>query len=260
MNDKSIFLSVVIPAFNEEKNFQAGKLNSVYDYLKKQQYSFELILVDDGSTDNTVSLLKKFASFKDEVRVIEADHKGKAPTVSRGMLEAKGRNRLFTDFDQATPIGEVEKLFPFRKKDYDVVIGSREVAGARREKEPFYRHLMGRVFNLVVRIFAVRGIQDTQCGFKLFSDVATKDLFSRLPSSKNPKVREDPFTGAFDVELLFLARKNKFRIAEVPVGWKHVKTERVSPIKDSIRMFFEVLLIRLNYLLGRYKIPERNSS
>jgi len=258
MKNNGVYLSVIVPAYNEEKNFRAGKLDGMFDYLNQQDYSFELILVDDGSTDNTVGLLREFAKGKTGVRVLVSEHRGKAPTVAFGMVEAVGKNRLFTDFDQATPIEEVEKLFPFRKKGFEVIIGSREVAGAKREKEPFYRHLMGRGFNMVVKLLAIRGIQDTQCGFKMFSGKAALDLFPRLPLFKNKKTRRDAFTGAFDVELLFLARKNGYKIAEVPVDWKHVKTERVSPVKDSIRMFIEVLLIRLNYLLGRYRLTNNS--
>ena len=248
----NIYLSVIIPAYNESGNFKKGKIEEVYKYLKGRKYSFELVFVDDGSTDNTIELLKKFAKNKPEVVIINNQHMGKGPTVYTGMTKARGINRLFTDFDQATPIEEVEKLLPFRKKGYDIIIGSREVQGAKREKEPFYRHLMGKGFNLVVKIFAVRGINDTQCGFKLLSQKATSELFPKLSAASQNKIRKDAFTGAFDVELLFLAKKNNFQIAEVPVFWKHVKTDRVSPIKDSLRMFFEVLKIRLNAIMGKY--------
>ncbi|GAF80640.1 unnamed protein product, partial [marine sediment metagenome] len=175
-----------------------------------------------------------------------------ATTVATGVKLAKGENILFTDFDQATPLSEVEKLTPFLKKGYDVIIGSREVKGARREKEPFYRHLMGKVFNLVVHIIALPGIHDTQCGFKLFKTKTVKDIFSKLKVQHVETKRA--FTGAFDVEALFLAQKKGYKIAEVPVFWRHYETARINPIKDSMRMFFDVLKIRLNDLLGRYEI------
>lgn len=248
----NIYLSVIIPAYNESENFKKGKIEQVYEYLKNQKYSFELVFVDDGSSDNTVKLLKEFATNKPEIIIISNPHMGKGPTVFSGMMKAKGENRLFTDFDQATPIEEVEKLLPFRSKGFEVIIGSREGQGAKREKEPFYRHLMGRGFNLVVKLFAVRGINDTQCGFKLLSQRATLDLLPKLQTTNKNKIRQDAFTGAFDVELLFLAKKNNYQVAEVPVFWKHVKSIRVDPIKDSIRMFIEVIIIRLNAIMGKY--------
>lgn len=243
-------LSVVIPAYNETENMNRHKLDSVYAYLKKQAYPFELILVDDGSTDATLALLTDFSIGKPEVTVVPESHRGKAGTVKAGMLAAQGKYRVFTDFDQSTPMAEVEKMLPFFDRGYDVVIGSREVEGAAREKEPWYRHLMGKGFNFVVQIVAVRGIHDTQCGFKAMSDKAVKLLFPRLTATITPK--KDAFTGAFDVELLFLARKHGLKIAEVPVQWQHVKTKRVSPVKDSLRMFWQLLLIRWAYLTRQY--------
>lgn len=187
---------------------------------------------------------------KKEVRVLGEPHRGKAGTVQAGMLAAQGKYRLFTDFDQSTPIAEVERMLPIFERGYDIVIGSREIEGAIRDKEPWYRHLMGKGFNLMVQVLAVRGIHDTQCGFKIFSAKATEALFPLLIATNKPK--KDAFTGAFDVELLFLARKKGFLVSEVPVKWKHVKTERVSPVKDSLRMFWQLLLIRWVYLSGRY--------
>lgn len=247
------YLSVIIPSYNEASNFKKGKMEHVYSYLKSQNYSFEIVFVDDGSSDQTAKLLTEFSEGKPEIRVIVNKHLGKGPTVASGLLVAKGENRLFTDFDQATPIEEIEKLLPFRNRGYDVIIGSREVEGAKREKEPLYRHIMGKGFNVIVKIFIIRGINDTQCGFKLLSEKACERLVPMLSASKVTKVRQDAFTGAFDVELLFVARKNGFRVAEVPVSWQHFKTNRVNPIKDSLRMFFEVIKIRINALMGKYR-------
>jgi glycosyltransferase involved in cell wall biosynthesis len=247
------YLSVIIPSYNEASNFKKGKMEQVYSYLKAQKYSFEIIFVDDGSDDHTADLLNEFSKGKSEIQVIANKHLGKGPTVAKGLMVASGENRLFTDFDQATPIEEIEKLLPFVNRGYDVIIGSREVEGAKREKEPLYRHIMGKGFNLVVKIFIIRGINDTQCGFKLLSQKACEKLVPMLSASKVTAVRKDAFTGAFDVELLFVARKNGFRVAEVPVSWQHFKTDRVNPVKDSLRMFFEVLKIRLNALQGKYK-------
>lgn len=247
------YLSVVIPSYNESANIDHANLEHVYSYLKDQTYSFEIILADDGSTDNTLSYLEKFALKKPEVIVLPFPHQGKGPTVTKGMLEAKGKNRLYTDFDQSTPIEEVEKLLPFRNRRYSVIIGSREVKGSARENEPWHRHLMGKGFNYIVKIFTIRGIQDTQCGFKLFSKKATESLFPKLKVTN--QAFSDAFTGAFDVELLYLAQKYHFKIAEVPILWRHIESPRVHPIKDSYRMLFQVVRIRLADLLGRYPTP-----
>lgn len=246
------FLSIIIPSFNESENLSKGVLDEVEKYLSYQKYQWEIILVDDGSTDRTADDLQKIIKGKKNWRLIKSSHQGKAQTVKAGIMEAAGNFVLFTDFDQATPLSEVEKLFPFMQKGYDVVIGSREVKGSERLKEPWYRHLMGKVFNRVVQLFTIQGISDTQCGFKLFTNHAAKDLFNSLVVYAKG-TETTAFTGAFDVELLYIAQKRGYRIAEVPVSWKYVKTVRVNPIRDSIRMFLDVLRIRITDLSGGYR-------
>lgn len=245
------FLSVVIPAFNEADNFKSNKLEGVNDYLKNQNYSWEVIVVDDGSSDNTAKLVGDWVKSKPHWRLIKNSHHGKAKTVETGMLAASGQIRLFTDFDQATPIKEVQKVIAQIKSGAQVVIGSRELKGATRQKEPFIRHLMGRVFNAIVQFLALRGISDSQCGFKAFTADATIDLFGHLIVYKN-HTAADAYTGAFDVELLFLARKRNYQIAQIPVTWEYVNSSRVNAIKDSIRMFADILKIRFAYLTGKY--------
>lgn len=245
------FLSVIIPSFNEHSNLHKGLIDSVYGYLSKQAFSFELILADDGSTDGTAQALQKIAEKHQEVRFLGLKHAGKGPTVQQAMLKAFGRYRLYTDFDQSTPIQELQKMLPFFEREYDMVIGSREVHGSAREREPFYRHLMGKGFNLMVKLLAVRGIHDTQCGFKIMTGDLVRDIFPKLSVTVKPKA--DAFTGAFDVELLYLAKKAGYRIAEVPVQWQHVQTQRVSPIKDSSRMFFQLLRIKAAMFTGDYE-------
>jgi dolichyl-phosphate beta-glucosyltransferase len=247
------FLSVVIPSYNEMSSLKRGVLDRVIDYLKKQTYEWEVILSDDGSTDGTSAELDKFAKKDQRIRVLHNVHAGKAPTVKAGMLVARGKWRLFTDFDQSTPISEVERLLKYAKDGYDVVIGSREILGAIRDKEPFYRHFMGWGFNILVRAVAIPGVLDTQCGFKLFSEAATIELFNKLHIYGSNERRSDAFTGAFDVELLFLAQKNGYRIREIPITWKHNKSDRVSPVKDSLRMLRDVLRIRIADWRGRYQ-------
>lgn len=247
----SPFLSVVIPSYNERKNIKRDVLQEVYDYLQQQSYTWEIILSDDGSTDGTLDYLHEFAHRHTHVSVLENIHAGKGPTVTAGMLAAQGHWRLFTDFDQSTPLSEVKKLFDFQET-HQVIFGSREIAGARRDKEPFYRHLMGRGFNLLVQFLAVPGVSDTQCGFKMFSSDAAQKLFASLYVYGRNTQRADAFTGAFDVELLFLARKLGFSLKEVPIYWKHHETDRVSPIKDSVRMLRDIVRIRLAALTGKY--------
>ncbi len=245
-------LSVVIPAYNEEANFIKGSIDDVPKYLSSQEYTSEIIIVDDGSDDKTAELAEKFAKKNDSVRVIKNPHQGKAETVKKGVEEANGEYILFTDFDQATPIHEVEKLMNYFP-EYDIVIGSRQLPGAKREKEPFHRHLMGLVFNIIVQIIAVRGIWDTQAGFKCFKADIAKDLFKMLKVYGKGKKVQGALVTAFDVELLFIAKKHNFKIKEVPIIWHHVATSRVNPIKDSIRMFKDVVRIRFNDFRGVYK-------
>lgn len=254
------YLSVVIPAYNEMKNLKTGVLDGIIPYLNQQNYDYEIILSDDGSTDGTTQALEEFAQQNQFVKVLKNPHKGKAPTVKAGMLAAQGEWRLFTDFDQSTPISELEKLLPCTKQDYEVVIGSREMVGSIRDEEPWYRHLMGRGFNILVQILALPGILDTQCGFKLFSAQATEALFSALKIYNGQKERTDAFTGAFDVELLFLAQKMGFKIREVPIEWHHHKTDRVSPIKDSLRMLIDIIRIRLAQLKGTYRLEAKQTA
>ena len=250
--DEKPYLSVIIPAYNEEPNFKKGTINELPSYLEKQDYSFEMLIVDDGSEDNTANLAQNFAKKHKNVRVIKNPHQGKAETVKTGVQEARGELVLFTDFDQATPISEVEKLLPFFP-EYDIVIGSRQLPGAKREKEPIHRHLMGLVFNLIVQAIAIRGIWDTQAGFKCFKGDVAKDIFARLKVYGEGKKVQGALVTAFDVELLFIAKKHGYKIKEVPIIWHHVATTRVNPIKDSLRMLRDVIKIRLNDFKGIYR-------
>jgi dolichyl-phosphate beta-glucosyltransferase len=246
-----IFLSVIIPSYNETTNLNRGVLDEVVAYLKTCKFTWEVILTDDGSSDQTPKRLDDFASQHAHVRVLHNPHAGKGPTVQSGMLAATGKWRLFTDFDQSTPLKEVEKLMVYAET-HDLIIGSREISGARRDDEPWYRHLMGRGFNFLVQSIAIPGIYDTQCGFKLFSDQATETLFPLLKVYGRNTTLAGAFTGAFDVELLYLARKNNFRIKEVPIEWHHHETDRVSPVRDSLRMLRDIIRVRIADWRGDY--------
>lgn len=242
-----------MPAWNEEQRLPQT-LHSIVSYLQARNYAAEIIVVDDGSTDNTAQAVEQFAAANPTVRLIRNEHRGKAYAVRTGMLAASGQYVLFMDADGATPISELDKLLPHLERDYDVVIASREGVGARRYDEPWYRHLMGRVFNFIVRSLAVPGIQDTQCGFKTFRRKAAHDLFGnmQLYSTAAGPVQGAVVT-AFDVEILFLARKWGYSIAEVPVHWRYGADSKVNPIKDSWRNLRDVLRVRWNELRGRYQ-------
>lgn len=257
-------VSVVIPAYNEERRLPQTLIR-VYDYLASQNYPSEILVVDDGSTDSTTRVVETFARQHPSVRLIKNDHRGKGYTVRTGMLAAHGHIVLFSDADLSTPIEDLEKLLPWFERGYDIVIGSREGVGAQRIKEPFYRHLMGRVFNFVVQFLTVRGIEDTQCGFKAFRDEVAQDIFSRmLLYGDNAKRVRGGMVTAFDVEALFIGYKSGYRIKEVPVQWRYGTETKVNPLKDSYRNFRDVVLVRWNDLRGLYNHasphPARGSS
>lgn len=248
---KKPHLSIVIPAYNEEENFKAGVLDKVYQYLTKQDFPWEVIVVDDGSLDKTADLVEGFVKSHNGFRLFRNPHHGKAFTVATGVKKSAGRFIYLADFDLAAPLVEIEKMWPKIKNGASIVIGSREGLGAKRVGEPFYRHLMGRIFNLLVQLLVLPGIEDTQCGFKLFKADVAKNLFSRLWVYKKQEVR-DAFTGAWDVELLLLAKKFGHKIAQVPIFWQAKPTLNVNPVKDSIRMLRDIILIRWNDLKGEY--------
>ena len=247
------FLSIVIPAYNEERRLP-GSLEKVLAFLQTKDYPAEVIVVDDGSTDNTVGIVEGFMDRYPSVSIIKNDHRGKGYAVRAGMLAAQGTYVLFSDADLATPIDEIDRLLAFLEDGYDIAIGSREGLGAQRINEPGYRHLMGRVFNLLVRLMAVGGFQDTQCGFKCFRRKVAQDLFQRvqLYGAEAGLAKGGMVTG-FDVEVLFLALKRGYKVKEVPVQWHYGAKTKVNPLLDSVRMFMDVLRVRLNDWRGKYK-------
>jgi glycosyltransferase involved in cell wall biosynthesis len=246
-----MYLSVVLPAYNEEKNIRLGALDKVSRYLEHQTYSWEVIIVDDGSSDGTSGLLNEFVRSNKGFSVIRNPHMGKAATVTTGVLAAKGDVVLFSDLDQATPIHEAEKILPFIKQGYDVVIGSRNY---KREGAPFLRLLMARGFMLLrSAILGLKGIVDTQCGFKAFRRPAAKEIFQSLKLyEEQHEVTGSMVTAGFDIEVIFLAKKRGYKIKEVPVEWHYVETRRVNPVTDSLRGFMDIVRIRLNAWKGHY--------
>jgi glycosyltransferase involved in cell wall biosynthesis len=249
------FLSIVIPAYNEERRLPRT-LSQVMAYLSKQPFDAEVIVVDDGSEDGTVRVVEELLPVYPNLRLIRNDHRGKAYTVRTGVLAARGHYVLFCDADLATPIEEWAKLQRYLDEGYDIAIGSREGVGAVRHGEPWYRHVMGRVFNLIVRLVAVGGFQDTQCGFKAFRHDVAQDIFRRvrLYGEDAPPVKGAAVTG-FDVELLFIALKRGYRVKEVPVEWHYGTETKVHPLRDSLRNLRDTLMVRWNDLRGAYDAP-----
>ncbi|PKB71897.1 MAG: hypothetical protein BZY87_03420 [SAR202 cluster bacterium Io17-Chloro-G6] len=227
------FLSVVIPAFNEEPRI-SDTLSQVVEYLTAQDYRWEVVVADDGSQDQTAQLVDQVTMDYPNVRALRLPHRGKGWAVKKGMLAAQGEYRLLCDADLSVPIGQVERLLPPLGPGSDIVLGSREAPGAARFGEPARRHLMGRVFNLLVSGLAVAGLDDTQCGFKCFRGEAAQDLFQRQTM--------DGF--AFDVELLYLARKLGLSFAEVGVDWYYRSQSKVRPVQDSFSMTLDLFKIR----------------
>jgi len=241
-------LSVVVPAYNEEENVRRGALQEVVDYLSSQKYVSELIVVDDGSEDDTAALVEEVSSRYPFVSLLRTQHGGKAAAVTAGVFAARGTYISFTDMDQSTPIRFVEDALRELQAGSDVVIGS-------RLGEPLVRHLLGRMFAPLVRILLLAEITDSQCGFKSFSGKVAHELFSNMKVfSIGPQGAMGPMVSAFDVELLVLAKKRGYRIKEIPVIWRHVSTRRVSPFRDAYRMLKQVAQVWLNNVRGRYDV------
>lgn len=243
-----VFLSVVIPAYKEQDNLKSGVLKDVNDYLQKQKYSYEVLIVDDGSPDGTADLADKISSKFKNFFVYREPHRGKGGTVIAGILKAKGEIILFTDMDQATPIKELEKIIPKFEKGYDLAIGSR----SNRKGAPIIRKLMAYGFMVLRTIILRLPYKDTQCGFKALSKKAAVDIFTIMKKYYEAKASSAAVTAGFDLEMLYLARKLGYKVAEVPVEWEHKGTARVNPIRDSILGLKDMLRVRINSLTNKY--------
>ena len=220
-----------------------GTLREVVGYLGSQSYAWEVAIVDDGSSDATASLVRSFEQPYPDVHLISVPHGGKGWAVNQGMLWTTGEYRFLCDADLSMPIEQVARFLPPESSRFDVAIGSREIAQARRIGEPPRRHMMGRVYNLLVQALAVPGLSDTQCGFKCFRGPVAQELF----------VLQRLYGFAFDVEILFLARKRGLRIKEVPIDWYYRSQSKVRPFKDPMIMTRDILKIHWHSLRGRYK-------
>ena len=226
-------LSIVIPAFNESSRL-GGTLQQVVDHLRAGGQRYEVLVVDDGSSDGTSQVAAGFAS--QGVKVLRQDvNRGKGAVLRVGVLASEGAEVLLVDADLSTPIQDLEKLRPYLAKA-PVVVGSRAVEGAQiTRRQPWHREMMGRTFNLLIRILGVRGLRDTQCGFKLLDGDVARQLFAEMTIERF----------AYDVELVWLARRHGYRVIEVGVTWEDSPQSRVDPLKDSLRMFRDVVALRL---------------
>ncbi len=236
-----LLLSIIIPAYNEEHRLPRS-LQAIDRFLSTQPYAAEVVVVENGSTDQTTAVAEAFASNHPYVHVLHSA-KGKGAAVRVGMLTAVGKYRFMCDADLSMPIEEVTKFLPPALDNYHVAMASREAPGARRFNEPFYRHFMGRIFNLIVRLLAIPQFQDTQCGFKCFEGQTADDVF-RLQSMDGL---------GFDVEAVAIALDRGYTVVEVPINWYFDADSRVRPVHDTIRMVREVLQVRRNLRAGVYR-------
>lgn len=222
------FLSVIIPAYNESKRLPLTLID-IDKHLDEQEYSYEIVVVDNGSVDDTAEIVRRFIPLINNLRLVEGgENKGKGAAVKLGMLEAKGVWRLFLDADNSTSVVEFNKMIPYFKSGYDVVIGSRAVRGAKSvPNQPLYKRILGKMGNLIIQLFLLPGIKDTQCGFKCFSEDSAKIIF--------PLIKIERW--GFDAEVLALAKKLGFKIKEIPVFW-------VNDIRSQVKLsdYFQVLL------------------
>ena len=236
------FLSVIVPAYNEERRI-GPTLEKLVGYLTSRPFQWEVLVVDNGSDDATATVVEAWASEVPQVRLESLPTAGKGLAVRHGMLRTTGEYRFMCDADMSMPVEHLDDFLDRVAEGHDIVIGSRQTEGARRFGEPLIRHLMGRVFNRVVRLVAVGGFEDTQCGFKMFRGEVADEVF--------PKQRATGF--GFDVEVLFIAKQRGASILEMPIDWHHESSSKVSPFADSVWMVMDAVLTRWRGLIGSYR-------
>ncbi len=235
------YLSIIIPAHNEEKRLPST-LGAIDAFIRNQPYAVEVLVVDNGSLDETARVVSAYGAEHKYVRLLQEPGRGKGLAVRRGMLAAQGEFRFMCDADLSMPMEQVARFLPPQLTEFDVAMGSREVAGAVRFNEPAFTHVRGRVFSNLVKLFALPDFEDTQCGYKCFRAQAALDLFStQLLDGMS-----------FDVEVLYIARKRGYRIVEVPVDWYYHRETRVRNLRDSLRMLSDILALRRNSRDGKY--------
>ncbi len=244
MNDK---LTVVIPAFNEAKNIETT-VNEVTSYLTRKGCDYEIIIVDDGSDDDTLDIVKRYKAINSNgnIKILEnISNRGKGYAVRNGIMQAAGDYILFMDADNSTRIFELERMLPGFQDGYDIVIGSRRLKNIPGDiviSQPSYRHILGEIYIYLSRLFFKIGVRDYNCGFKLFTNNVAKKIFS--------KQRMDDWS--FDLETLFLVEKYNLKIKEMPVNWKHCEGSKVRPVLDGIKSFISIFKIKVNDMFGKY--------
>lgn len=239
--DGALTLTIVVPAFNEQERIGAT-VHALSEYLSHRLWIWEIRVVDDGSSDGTASVVTDLGRRDARVVLQREPHRGKGGAVKAGMLAAVSQFRFLCDADLSMPAGELARFLPPVLSAFDVAIGSREGVGARRVGEPLVRHVMGRVFNYAVQQALLPGIEDTQCGFKMFTARAADAIF--------PRVTVEGW--AFDIEVLYLARLLRLQVVEVPIEWHYRTESQVSMVRDSVGMMREVLRIRSRARRGQY--------
>ena len=234
-------LSLIIPAHDEATRLPET-LKQVFEFTARQPYTTEVLVVENGSQDNTFQIAQEFTAINPQLRVLQNAQSGKGRAVQQGMLAAQGEYRFMCDVDFSMPIDEINRFLPPALEDYDIAIASREAPGAVRYGEPFYRHFVGRIYNSLIRALALPGLQDTQCGFNCFKGDVAEDLFPRQTLSG----------WSFDVEILFIARLLLYRVIEIPIPWYYNPHSKIKVMRDSFNMGKDLLTIRMNARRGVY--------
>ncbi|MFA5770238.1 MAG: glycosyltransferase [Patescibacteria group bacterium] len=245
-------ISLIIPCYNEETNIQKGVLDKIGNYTAQDDRFSEVLIVDDGSSDSSKTVIKnKYLKTYSKFRLIQNSHQGKAFAILTGIKQAKGNYVIFMDIDLATPIDEVEKLMDKTKEGGQIVIGSRNNS---RTGAPLLRKIMAKGFIFIRNLtIGLKGIRDTQCGFKLFEKQVALKIIDKLQVFHNKRIAKDSSVSAgFDIEFLFLGQKLGYKIIEVPVEWKHVETKNVNFIRDSFETLVDIFKIKMLDLKGAY--------
>ncbi len=235
------FLSIIIPAYNEESRL-SDTLSKVRSFLEEQIYSSEVWIVDNNSTDRTAEIIQEYSARYTNFQGLFEKEPGKGTAVRCGMLKAQGEFLFMCDADLSMPIEEVNKFLPPQLEGFDIAIASREAPGAIRYDEPQFRHLGGRLMNGFIQLFALPGLNDTQCGFKCFSAAAAKDLFQHQTLSG----------WSFDIELLYIARRRGLTITEIPIPWIYHRESKVNAFRDALKILMDIKTIRQNADQGLY--------
>lgn len=238
---KDILLSIIIPAYNEEKRLPTA-MEKISQFLHEQDYPAEVLIVENGSQDRTFEIAASFARQHPVFRAIHETRRGKGLAIQHGMLEAQGAYRFMCDADLSMPVNEIARFIPPNLDNFDIAIASREAPGAVRYNEPTFRHLGGRLINTMIRWLALPGLQDTQCGFKCFRAAVADDIF---------KYQTMP-GWSFDVEVLYIARKRNYQVVEIPIPWYYSSDSKVNAVMDALQMGKDILQIRRNEKMGLY--------